>query len=131
VPAYHFGTAGILLINLGWAIYSVIHAPTGNTVVALLLAAALILLFYYARTFALRAQDRIIRLEERLRLAALLPPDLQPRIPEFTSGQLIALRFASDAELPRLARRVLDERLTSRSAIKALITEWRADHLRA
>ena len=67
----------------------------------------------------------------RLRLRELLPPDLTGRIAEFTPGQLVAMRFASDRELPALARRVLDERLVERKAIKKLIQNWQPDHLRA
>jgi hypothetical protein len=69
-------------------------------------------------------------LEERLRMETLLPDDLRPRIGEFTTGQLIGLRFASDEELPDLARRVLDEGLTDRKAIKQAVKSWRADHQR-
>jgi len=76
-------------------------------------------------------QDRVIRLEMRLRMREILPADLHPRIAEFTPGQLVALRFAGDRELPVLARRVLDERLQDRKAIKQMITDWQADHLRA
>jgi hypothetical protein len=83
------------------------------------------------RAFAVTVQDRVIRLEERLRMAALLPAELQRRIPEFSAGQLVALRFASDAELAALARRVLDEKIEDPKAIKLLVREWRADHLRA
>ncbi len=75
-------------------------------------------------------QDRIIRLEMTLRLDQLLPPDLRPRINHFTIGQLVALRFASDAELPALARRVLEENLTDRKAIKKMIQDWKPDFLR-
>jgi hypothetical protein len=67
----------------------------------------------------------------RLRLGQILPADLKPRIGEFTVGQLVALRFASDAELPTLARKVLDERIASRAEIKKLVTDWQADELRA
>jgi hypothetical protein len=84
-----------------------------------------------ARTFAVRVQDRVIRLEMRLRLRELLPPDLVPRISELRPRQLVALRFAGDRELPALTRRVLDERLQDGKAIKQLITDWQADHLRA
>ena len=98
---------------------------------ALLLAVALVIVYLFARAFALTVQDRVIRLEMRLRMREVLPADLLPRIPEFTRGQLVALRFASDAELPALARRVLDERLTDRKAIKQLVREWQADTLRA
>ena len=67
----------------------------------------------------------------RLRLQQILPADLKPRILEFTKNQLIALRFASDAELPQLARKTLDENLTDRAAIKKLVQNWQADELRA
>jgi len=76
-------------------------------------------------------QDRVIRLEERLRCERLLPADLKPRIAEFTVSQLVALRFASDAELPALARKVLDEKISERKPIKQLVKNWRADYLRA
>jgi hypothetical protein len=102
-----------------------------NGTIDVLTAAALFLLCYYARIFALTVQDRVIRLEERLRYEKLFPEDLKARIPEFTRGQLVALRFASDAELPELARKVLSENLTDRKAIKQLVKNWRPDHLRA
>jgi hypothetical protein len=92
---------------------------------------ALLLLALYARTFALTVQDRVIRLEMQLRLQNLLPADLHPRIPEFTTSQLVALRFASDSELPDLARKVLAEKLSERKAIKQLIRDWQPDNLRA
>jgi hypothetical protein len=76
-------------------------------------------------------QDRLIRLEERLRLARLLPADMQSKCDEFTADQLIALRFASDSELPELAKRVHAEKIAERGAIKALVRTWRADHMRA
>jgi hypothetical protein len=105
--------------------------PTWDTVVAGLMGVALLVMFLLARIFALTVQDRVIRLEMRLRMRELLPPDLQPRIGEFTRDQLVALRFAGDAELPALARRVLDERLQDRKAIKQLVQQWQADHFRA
>ena len=95
------------------------------------MAIALLLLAFNARIFALTVQNRIIRLEMQLRLPQVLPPDLKPRIPEFTLAQLVSLRFASDAELPELARKVLDEKLNDRKAIKKLIRNWQPDYLRA
>ena len=79
--------------------------------IGVLMALALFVLAFFARVFALTVQDRVIRLEMRLRLAEILPADLRPRIPEFTVGQLVSLRFAGDAELPALARKVLDEKI--------------------
>ena len=94
------------------------------------MAAALMILFFYARVFALRVQDRVIRLEMRLRMRELLPDDLQDRIDDFTPTQMVGLRFAGDAELPGLARKVLDENVTAAAPIKKLVTDWRADHHR-
>jgi hypothetical protein len=131
VPAYHFVAGPIFLLNLGWSIYGLVKNPSASTIIATLLAVALILLFLFARMFANTVQDRVIRLEERLRMAALLPTELQPRIPEFTRDQLVGLRFASDAELPALCRRVLDEKIANRDAIKKLVKDWRPDTLRA
>ena len=89
------------------------------------------LLALYARMFALAVQDRVIRLEMQLRMQGVLPANLRARIPEFTLNQLVALRFASDAELPALAGKVLGENLNDRKTIKRMIQNWRADDLRA
>ena len=114
-----------------WSIYRVVHAFSSGTVIGLLVAFALLVLAFTARIFALTVQDRVIRLEMRLRLQQVLPADLRARIPEFSTGQLVALRFASDAELPELARKVLQDNLTDRKAIKKLIRNWQPDFLRA
>jgi hypothetical protein len=90
---------------------------------------AAIAAIFKIRLYALRVQDRVIRLEERLRFATLLDPALRPRIAEFTESQLVALRFASDAELPVLAARALNEKL-SNSEIKKSIQHWRPDYWR-
>jgi hypothetical protein len=131
VPAFHFFVLPILFFNIIWCIERVIHQHTLGTVVSLLVAIALLLLALTGRMFALTVQDRVIRLEMRLRLQQLLPQELKARIPEFTLAQLVSLRFASDAELPELARKVLDEKLTDRKAIKKLIRNWQPDYLRA
>jgi hypothetical protein len=137
VPPYHFVAGGILLLNLLWALVRIYHVMRGggrfdrvDGGVELLLAVALLLVFLFVRNFATRLQDRIIRLEMRLRLGDVLPPDLRGRVPELAVGQLIALRFASDAELPELTRKVLDEKIADRDAIKRQIRTWQADHLR-
>lgn len=131
VPLFHQVTFPIFALNLLWSIYRMIHRFSAESVLSLLLAVAFLLLFFYARIFALTVQDRVIRLEMRLRLQQALPPDLRARIPELEVGQLVALRFAGDAELPELARKVLDEKLTDRKAIKKLIRDWQPDFLRA
>jgi dolichyl-phosphate-mannose--protein O-mannosyl transferase len=131
VPAFHVVVLGIFTINLGWSLYRVAHAFSTESVLSLLLAIAFILLAFYSRIFALTVQDRVIRLEMRLRLLQILPAELRPRISEFNVNQLVALRFASDAELPALAKKVLDENLNDRKAIKKMIREWQPDLLRA
>jgi multisubunit Na+/H+ antiporter MnhF subunit len=132
VPAFHYFVVPALTLNLGWSIYRLVHGRQwADGIVGILTAAALLLLAFFARMFALTVQDRVIRLEERLRFERLLPEDLKARIPEFTVAQLVGLRFASDAELPALARKVLSENLTDRKVIKQLVQNWRADHLRA
>jgi len=131
VPAFHYFILPVLTLNLGSAIYRVSFFFSADAVISLLLAAALVLLALYGRMFALKVQDRVIRLEMQLRLQSLLPADQRTRIPEFTVGQLVALRFASDPELPELARKVLDEKLHDRKAIKRMIQNWQPDLLRA
>ena len=131
VPGFHVGVLGILAINLIWSIYRLIRAFSGESVIALLLAIAFILLAFYSRIFALTVQDRVIRLEMALRMLQLFPAEFRPRIPEFSVNQLVALRFASDAELPVLAKKVLDEKLNDRKAIKKMVRDWQPDFLRA
>jgi uncharacterized protein DUF6526 len=131
VPGFHVVVLGIFTINLGWSLYRVAHAFSAESVLSLLLAIAFILLAFYSRIFALTVQDRVIRLEMRLRLLQILPSELRPRISEFNVNQLVALRFAGDAELPALANKVLDEKLNDRKAIKKMIQDWQPDFLRA
>lgn len=130
VPFWHLIAAPILLVLFIWSIVRLARAPSADTIRDALLLFAILVVFWYARGFALRVQDRIIRLEEQLRYRRLLPADLIERLDAFTLAQYIALRFASDAELPELARTVLDQQLTEQKQIKAMIREWRADHLR-
>jgi hypothetical protein len=139
VPLYHYVTPLILLLNLLWTFVGIYHTwradsgrfDRGNSIVQVLVAVALLLIWFHLRNFPLTVQDRLIRHEMRLRLGELLPADQRARIPELTVGQLIALRFASDEELPALTRKVLDEKIADREAIKRLIRNWRADDLRA
>lgn len=132
VPPFHYFVIPVLTINFGWSIYRwKLAAFTLDGFMWVLVAAALLILAFCSRMFALKVQDRVIRLEERLRYQRLLPADLQARIAEFEVEQLVSLRFASDAELPALARKVLDEKMKERKAIKQLIKNWKADELRA
>ena len=128
VPLFHYVALPLLVLNFLWAAYRLVTGVSFDAAVAVLLAVALLVVALFARIFALGAQDRVIRLEERLRLQALLPADLAPRIGELTMQQLIALRFASDGEVPNLVQRVLDGDLTNQRAIKQAITTWRADY---
>jgi hypothetical protein len=133
VPLYHFVLGSLLLANLAYWTARVAQHPrhlTPFTVMQLLQALALMLLFYYARLFALTVQDRVIRLEMRLRLQALLPPERMARFGSLTVAQLTALRFAGDAELPELVLQVLDGSLTSGTTIKRAIKDWQGDFLR-
>lgn len=144
VPLFHFVTFGILAINLVVRIWQLIAGVIGNTppgmpwwywlvgpVLNVAVSAALVLLAWYARIFALTVQNRIIRLEERIRLTQLLPEDLRGRIGELTVGQLVGLRFASDGEVADLVRRVLAGELRTNDQVKRAIQNWREDHLRA
>jgi Family of unknown function (DUF6526) len=131
VPVFHFIVLPIFLLNVFWSIYRLATVHSMESVVSLVLAVAFLLLAFCARTFALRVQDRVIRLEMRLRLLQVLPADMRADVPEFTVEQLVALRFASDEELPELARKVRDEKLTDRKAIKKLVRNWQADLVRA
>ncbi|GMV21598.1 MAG: DUF6526 family protein [Vicinamibacterales bacterium] len=131
VPAYHFVAFPLIVINMGWALYRMFSLRTGDSIVNALTAIALVIVFFMARIFALRVQDRVIRLEMRLRLREVLPLGLHPRIVDFTPDQLVAMRFASDEELPELATVVLRDHIHDKKVIKQMIREWQADHLRA
>jgi Family of unknown function (DUF6526) len=131
-PLFHFFVVPVMVINLFWSIYRlIVNGISWEGCEQVLLALGLASGFLTARVMALKVQDRVIRLEERLRYERLLPADLKPRIGEFAVEQLVSLRFASDAELPALARKVLDEKMMERKAIKQLVKAWRPDYLRA
>ena len=130
VPAFHFVGSPLLLVLMVWTVRRVVTAPSVDSAMTLVLVVVLTLAYFYGRMFAMGVQDRVIRLEERLRLERLLESDLKARIPDFTPEQLIGLRFASDDELPALARRVLAEGIADRKTIKLAVKSWRADHQR-
>ena len=131
VPGYHYVASLLVLVNLVFTVVQIFRRPSPTTVVAALAAVALLLVWLYQRVFVLSVQDRVISLEMRLRMEKLLPADVFARFGEFAVGQLVALRFASDAELPALARKVLDEKITDKKQIKMAVKDWRPDYLRA
>lgn len=135
-PLFHFFLVPIFTLGLLMTlIHFFAHLGEGDfrdhfhSALLILLALALLTWLFKTRLYALKVQDRVIRLEERLRLLQLLSEPQRSRIPELTEGQLIALRFASDAELPKLSERAMDEKL-SRKDIKKLIQKWRPDYWR-
>lgn len=128
-PAFHFFLIPVLAINVVLVAIQLFRSPRPLGFWLLLISLALLVMAGRMRSYATHLQDRIIRLEERLRLASLLQEPLRSRIAELSGSQLIALRFASDAELPALVQRALDEKLT-RSDIKKAVTDWRPDYSR-
>ena len=131
-PLFHFFVLPMLLLNFIFSIYATIHAWPRYEHTHLWWIAMSVVFFVMAgiaRGGAAKVQDRIIRLEERLRLAALLPAEDRAHIDELSVKQLIALRFASDAELPALVHRTLTQNLEPK-AIKQSIVNWRPDNQR-
>jgi hypothetical protein len=131
VPLFHFFVLPVLMVNFVWSVVRVVQNFSAYGVIYALACLAILMAAIFGRVFALKVQDRVIRLEMRLRMHELLPSDLKGRILEFQPGQLIALRFAGDAELPQLARKVLDDKLTDLKSIKLLVRDWQGDFLRA
>ena len=135
-PPFHFYLLPIfglgLILTLIHFFVHITHADLRDDIHAfllILLAIAFLLLTFKVRVYSLKVQDRVIRLEERLRLTQLLPEPLRSRIPELTEDQLCGLRFASDAEIPKLVERTLKEKL-KRADIKKAIQNWRPDYWR-
>ena len=131
-PPFHFFLLPVLLLDFVFAISYHIHHYPDHAHLSLwwiIMSMALIVLGFKARVYALKAQDRVIRLEEKLRFATLLPPDLLARSQALTEAQYVGLRFASDAEVPALVKRTLDENLSSKQ-IKEAIVNWRPDNYR-
>jgi len=132
VPLFHFFVLPVLLINFFWSIYRwKISSFSWDGLIGMLTALALLMLAVLARTFAMKVQDRVIRMEERQRCERLLQEELKARLGEITPGQFVALRFASDGELPGLINKVLTDKISDQKTIKQLVKNWRADYLRA
>ena len=130
VPMYHYGITSLVLVVFIFYVFRAAQDFSFDSLMMILLAVALLTTALFARIFPLGVQDRVIRLEERLRMEQILPEDLKARIGDFTTEQLIALRFATDRELPDMARRVLEEPMEDRKSIKQAIQVWRADNQR-
>jgi len=130
-PLFHFIVAPLLLAYAAWTIWVAFRAPGVEHIWDAVFGVGVFLAALASRAMAVRVQDRVIRLEMRLRLAAVLPDELRGAIVKLKTGQLIALRFASDAELPDLVRQVIAGTLVDQKAIKKAIVNWQADHLRA
>ncbi len=135
-PMFHFFLGPVFVLGLILSLINFFHHLTHRSFwhnvhafLLVVLAFAFLVLVFKTRLYSLKVQDRVIRLEERLRLMQILPEPLRSRIPELTEGQLVALRFASDAEIPKLVERALNEKL-SRADIKKSIQNWRPDYWR-
>jgi len=129
-PPFHFFVIPVMLINFIWAIVDFVKTPAGHQGWWIVVSAALVVLAFLVRINALKVQDRLIRLEERLRYQQLLPAELAQQCGSLALGSTIALRFASDEELEGLIREVLGGRLNKSAEIKKAIKNWRGDTVR-
>ena len=130
-PIFHFIAAPITMLAWLHLTWGAVRNPTNMNIGWALYAFAIATGVFASRVMALRVQDRVIRLEMRLRLKEILPAALASRIHELKVKQLVALRFASDAEMPALVERTLKGELATQKEIKLAIRDWQADHLRA
>jgi hypothetical protein len=131
LPPYHFFVMPVLLVNFLNTGRHLFQQMTLHNAWEVVFALGLLALGLFSRVQALTVQDRVIRLEERLRLRQLLPADLHPHIDTLTHRQLVALRFASDQELADLVREVIAGQLATPKDIKLRVRNWRPDWLRA
>src|ERR1044071_4187170 len=129
-PPFHFFVVPVMLINFFWAVVTFFKMPNANSAWWIVVSVALVVLTLVVRTNSLRVQDRLIRLEERLRYQQLLPANMLQQVYSFSPGQVCALRFASDEELQPLASQVVSGQLTKPRDIKRAIKNWRADTFR-
>lgn len=127
---FHFFLLPVFLINFIWSAVELFLYPGWDQGRWVVVSFALIVLTLLARINPLRAQDRVIRLEEQLRYQRILPADLAQRASALTVWQVVALRFASDAELPELVRQTLENKFSKSDEIKRAIKNWRADTVR-
>ncbi len=128
-PLYHFVLVPVVCVNVGIAVSRAAQRPGWESAWVLVMALLLVLLVLKLRLYSLRVQDRLIRLEETLRMQRVLPEELRGRIGELTPPQFVGLRFASDGELAGLVKRALEEKLELKEIKKAVVS-WRADEFR-
>ena len=128
-PPFHAVLFSVLVVNFGVASYYFFHAISFLTVWFVVLSIAAFILFFKVRLYPLKVQDRVIRVEERMRLQALAPAEWHTQIYRLTEDQLIGLRFAADSEVVELAKHALEHNL-NRKQIKERIKDWRADEFR-
>lgn len=129
-PPFHFFVLPVMLINFIWSIVLFVMSPGWNSGWWIVVSLALLLLTFFVRTNSLKVQDRIIRLEEKLRYQQVLSPAVAQRSSALTLGQIVALRFAGDDELDELVSTVATGKLAKPKDIKQAIKNWRADTFR-
>lgn len=129
-PLVHFVVMPLLILNFLYQAVRLYQEPGIDRAVWVVLCIVFLLVSLAARLQALTVQDRVIRLEERLRYKEILSPELAKKAAELPTGRMIALRFAPDEELPHLISQVLDGKLNTGREIKQAIKNWRGDYLR-
>ncbi len=128
-PVFHFFLLPVSFANVVVELLAMYRRPTYSELWALVLAIAFFLAIFKIRIYALKVQDRLIKLEETLRMQHVLPPDMQGDVAKLRHGQFVALRFASDEELPGLVQQTVTNNWKGKD-IKGAIKNWRADHFR-
>jgi len=129
-PTFHFFVLPVMLINFFWAVVMFVKAPGWNSGWWIIVSLALAMLTTFVRTYSLKVQDRLIRLEERLRYQQVLSTALAQQTSNLTVGQTVALRFAADEELEELVTAVVAGKFARTKEIKQAIKNWRADTFR-
>ncbi len=129
-PLVHFVLFPVLFFNLIWQSVMLYQYPSWDRAQWLLMAVVFIAMNVAARVQALKAQDRVIRLEERFRYEELLPRELAEKATKLKTSQMISLRFASDEELAELVQKTLNGDFATPKDIKLAIKNWRGDYLR-
>ncbi len=129
-PPFHFFVAPVMLINVIWSVVQFVRAPGLNSGWWIIVSLALLVLAFLVRLNSLRVQDRLIRLEEKLRYQQVLSAAVCQQTGALNTSQIIALRFAADDELEGLVADALAGKLAKTTDIKRAIKDWRADTFR-